>query len=273
MKSRFWFTKVVSVLAAVFLAVTSVSAADSRSPVLKRISDSQTLRVGMSGAQAPFNMTNRDGKIIGLDVDLAQLLSNSMGVELEIVPMSFAELLPALEDGYVDMVMSGVTATLKRNARVPFVGPYFISGTSILTKTAILQSIDTEEELNQGNWRIAVLKGSTSETFAENALNEPQLTATDTHAEAVQLLLDGKVDAVVADAPVCALSVLRNPDAGLVTLNQPLTVEHIGVALAPGDPLLINLVQNYMQILSGSGALEALQLKWFGSATWMAQMP
>jgi polar amino acid transport system substrate-binding protein len=273
MKSRFWLTKVVSILAAVFLAATSVSAADSSSPVLKRISKSQTLRVGMSGAQAPFNMTNRDGKIIGLDVDLAQVLSNSMGVELEIVPMSFAKLLPALEDGEVDIVMSGVTATLERNTRVPFVGPYFISGISILSKAAIIESIDTEEELNKGNWRIAVLKGSTSEIFAETVLNEPQLTATDTHAEAVQLLLDGKVDAVVADAPVCALSILRNPDAGLVTLKQPLTIEPIGVALAPGDPLLINLVQNYMQALAATGVLESLQAKWFGNAAWMAQMP
>jgi len=273
MKSRFWLTKVVSVLAAVLLATTSVSAASGSSPVLERISKSKTLRVGMSGAQAPFNMTNRDGKIIGLDVDLAQVLSSSMGVELEIVPMSFAKLLPALEDGEVDIVMSGVTATLERNTRVPFVGPYFISGISVLTKGSIIESIDTQEELVQGEWRIAVLKGSTSEVFAENVISKAQLTATDTHAEAVQLLLDGEIDAVVADAPVCALSVLRNPDSGLVTLEQPITIEPIGVALAPGDPLLINLVQNYMQALTATGMLEQMQAKWFGNATWMAQMP
>ncbi len=53
-----------------------------------------------------------DDRLLGLDVDLAQLLSNSMGVELEIVDMPFAKLLPALEDGDVDMVMSGVTAAV-----------------------------------------------------------------------------------------------------------------------------------------------------------------
>ena len=273
MKNRFWLGTVFAVLSTMLLATSSVYAADQSSPVLKNIAKTNTLRVGMSGAQAPFNMTNRDGKIIGMDVDLAQLLANSMGVDLKIVDMPFAKLLPALEDGDVDIVMSGVTATLERNTRVPFVGPYFISGISILTKAETIESIDSEEELNKGNWRIAALKGSTSETFAESVLKEPQMTATDTHAEAVQLLLDGKVDAVVADAPVCALSVLRNPDSGLVTLNQPLTLEPIGIALAPGDPLLVNLVQNYMQALSATGALEALQVKWFNNAAWMAQMP
>jgi ABC-type amino acid transport substrate-binding protein len=273
MKNHIWFARFVGVLFAGLLATSFVNAADNSSPVLKRIAKSQTLRVGMTGAQAPFNMKNRDGKMIGLDVDLARVLSNSMGVELEIVNMPFAKLLPALEDGEVDIVMSGVTATLERNTRVPFVGPYFISGISILTKAAIIESIDSEEELRKGQWRIAAMKGSTSETFAENVLNKPQMTATETHAEAVQLLLAGKVDAVIADAPLCALSILRNPDAGLVSLKQPLTLEPIGIALAPGDPLLVNLVQNYMQALRATGALEALQVKWFDNAAWMAQVP
>ena len=58
-----------------------------------------------------------------------------------------------------------------------------------------------------------------------------------------------------------------------VIMKQPLTLEPIGIALAPGDPLLINLVQNYMQALAATGALEALQAKWFNNAAWMAQMP
>jgi len=273
MKTRFWFTKMVAVMATLMLAVTADSAANNPSPILKRIGQTNILRVGMTGTQAPFNMTNRDGKLIGMDVDLSQLLANAMGVELEIVEMPFAKLLPALEDGDVDLVLSGVTATLQRNTRVAFVGPYFVSGTSILTKAATLESIDTPEELNRGERRIAVLKGSTSEEFAENVLNKPVITATDTHAEAVQLLRDDKVDAVVADGPTCALSILRNPDAGFVTLNKPLTIEPIGIAIAPGDPLLINLVQNYMQALAATGALDALQAKWFKNGAWMAQIP
>jgi len=273
MRRQFSFTRFFAAIIALFLVATVAPAAENNSPILNRIGKTQTIRVGMSGNQAPFNMTNRDGKIIGFDVDLATLLSNAMGVRLEIVPMPFVKLLPELEDANLDLVISGVTATLQRNTRVPFVGPYFVTGNSILTKTATIETIDTEEELRKGNWRIAVMKGSTSEDFAFNLLNKPQLTSTDTQAEAVQLLLDDKVDAVIADAPVCALAILRNPDAGLATLKQPLTIEPISIALAPGDALLINLVQNYMQALQATGALDALRTKWFKNAAWMAQMP
>jgi len=273
MNIRFWLTKTATVMVAALLVVTSVSAQDKNSPVLQRISKSQTLRVGMTGAQPPFNVKNRDGKLIGMEVDLAQLLANSMGVELKIVEMPFAKLLPALEDSEVDIVMSGMTATLQRNIRVAFVGPYHITGISILTKSSTLAAIEKAKDMNNEGLRIAALRGSTSEDFVEKVLDKPVLTTTADHAEAVQLLLDGKVDAVVADAPACALSILRYPDAGLVTLQNPLTIEPIGIAIAPGDALMINLMQNYMQAVGGTGALAALQKKWFESGAWLAQVP
>jgi polar amino acid transport system substrate-binding protein len=273
MKIRFGLTRVFAALMTVWLAATPVSAQDSDSPVLQRISKSQTLRVGMTGAQPPFNVKNRDGKIIGMEADLANLLAGAMGVKLEIIEMPFAKLLPALEDGELDIVMSGMTATLQRNTRVPFVGPYHVSGKSILTKSSTLAGIKNADEMNNERLNIAALRGSTSEDFVEAVLDQPNLTTTKDHAEAVQLLLDGKVDAVVADGPVCALSILKYPDAGFVTLRNPLTIEPIGIAIAPGDALMVNLVGNYLGALEGTGALEALTAKWFESGAWLAQVP
>jgi polar amino acid transport system substrate-binding protein len=273
MKIRFWLSKTAAIMVSVLLTVTSVSAQDNSSPVLQRITKSQTLRVGMTGSQPPFNMKNRDGKLIGMDVDLANLLANSMGVKLKIVEMPFAKLLPALEDSEIDIVMSGMTSTLQRNVRVPFVGPYHITGISILTKSSTLAAAQNATDINDAGLKVAALRGSSSEDFVENVLDKPQLTTTTDHAEAVQLLLDGKVDAVVADGPACALSILRYPDAGLVTLRKPLTIEPIGIAIAPGDAMMINLMQNYTQALRATGALEAVQKKWFESGAWLAQVP
>lgn len=260
-------------LLAMTVGMATAVAQNSNSPVLERVEKTRTLRVGMSGTQPPFNMKSKSGELIGMDVDIARLLANSMRVELEIVEKPFVDLLPALEDNEVDLVISGVTSTLKRNMRVPFVGPYFVSGISILTKSDVLANISSAQELNDEKLRIAALRGSTSEELVEAALNKPKFTAVKDTDKAVQMLLDGEVDAVVADAPICALSVLRYPDQGLVSLTKPLTIEPIGIAVAPGDPLLINLVQNYMQALEATGALEQLQNKWFKSGAWLIQLP
>lgn len=63
------------------------------------------------------------------------------------------------------------------------------------------------------------------------------------------------------------------PDQGFATLAAPLTIEPIGIALPPNDALLVNLVQNYLNALAGTGALEALSARWFEDASWLDQLP
>jgi len=56
-------------------------------------------------------------------------------------------------------------------------------------------------------------------------------------------------------------------------VSEPLTLEPIGIAVAPGDPLLVNLVSNYTEALAATGVMEALIRKWFENAAWLAQVP
>jgi polar amino acid transport system substrate-binding protein len=80
-------------------------------------------------------------------------------------------------------------------------------------------------------------------------------------------------DALVADFPICALSLRRYPNAGPATLREPLTIELIGIALAPGDSLLVNMVTNSFSALDGIGLLDALEKKWFKDGGWLIQLP
>ena len=77
----------------------------------------------------------------------------------------------------------------------------------------------------------------------------------------------------VADASIIMLSMMRWPDAGLIAANQPLTIEPIGIAVPAEDPLLLNLVQNYMRAMEASGVLQQLNKKWFQDASWLIQLP
>jgi polar amino acid transport system substrate-binding protein len=243
------------------------------SPVLAGIVERGTLRVGMSGDQPPFNVVNKRGELIGLEVDLARALANSIGVELELVQRPFGTLLGALGSGDVDMVMSGLTMTPERNMKVAFVGPYFVSGKAILTKNETLAASDEAGDINKGTVRLAALAGSTSERFVQEVTPEAQLTSVQSYDEAVQSVIDDDVDALVADFPICVISVFRNPDAGLISLSSPFNFEPIGVALPASDPLFTNLVQNYVNLLEGTGLLEELRARWFVDAAWLDELP
>ena len=104
-------------------------------PVIDRIQSKGELVVGTSGNQPPLNVTTKDGKIIGLEIDISTLMASAMGVKLTIVGMPFADLLPALKEGKIDLILSGMTITLKRNMDVVFVGPYYVTGKAFLTKS------------------------------------------------------------------------------------------------------------------------------------------
>jgi len=240
---------------------------------LQHILDSGELRVGLSGNQPPLNMADKNGEIIGLEVDLMKALAQSMGLTTRFVVKPFAELIPAIERGEVDVVISGMTITPERNARVAFVGPYFISGKSVLTKSAEIASADSATLLNNADQRYAVLAGSTSEAFVEQALPKAVSVPATDYDTAVQMVLDDEVDAMIADFPICQLSVMRHPEAGLSTLMTPFTIEPLGIALPADDPLLVNLIENYLNTLENTGLLVQFKAKWFSDGSWISELP
>jgi len=254
-------------------ALLPARAAAQDSPVLDRIVESSTLRVGMSGNQPPFNMKGRDGNLMGLEVDLANALAAAMKVDLQIVEKPFGDLIPALEKGEVDMVMSGMTITAMRSRSVSFVGPYVVSGKSILTKSSTLAAVQDTGDLNESDIRLVALQNSTSEDFVRRYLPEAQLTTVGSYDEAIEMLRQGTTGALVADMPICLITLLRYPTEGFATLTQPLTLEPIGVAVPANDPQLLNLVRNYVTALEGMGILEALRQEWLENGAWIAAMP
>ena len=196
-----------------------------------------------------------------------------MGLEARLVVTPFADLLPALEKGEVDLVISGMTITPERNARVAFAGPYFISGKSVLSKSKKIASVENASALDDPSHSYAALAGSTSEKFVKDVLPQAKLVTTSDYDSAVQMVIGDEVDALVADFPICKVSVLRHPEAGLSALMTPFTVEPLGIALPPGDPLFVNLVENYLTTLENTGMLTQFKAKWFSYGSWVSELP
>ncbi|UCD79730.1 MAG: transporter substrate-binding domain-containing protein [Desulfobacterales bacterium] len=273
---RFAKIFLASILAIVFLTgctqMQQGSSGTTISPVLDRIQQRGELIVGTMGNMPPLNMTSKDGEIFGLEPELAAMLAGAMGVKAKFVTKPFDELLPALQNGEVDMVMSGMTITPARNLKVAFVGPYFISGKAFLTKVKTIAYADEAKDANNPDTKIVTLRGSTSQAFAEEFLDKTTLFTTKTYDEAVDMVLQDKVHAMIADYPICVVSVFRYPEAGLLSVVTQLTYEPIGIAVPPNDPLLVNWLQNTLNNIEGSGMLDELKLKWFAEGDWLDKL-
>ncbi|MGZ6202764.1 MAG: transporter substrate-binding domain-containing protein [Thermodesulfobacteriota bacterium] len=245
----------------------------SLSPVLDRIVAKKELVVGTAASMPPLNMTTKDGQVIGMEADLARYFANGMGVKLSLKSMRFNDLLPALGKGQVDMVLSAMTITPQRNMRVAFAGSYFASGKSILTKKQNVESVDEIEKMNNPEKVLVALKGSTSQMFVEKMMPKAKLMLSDDYDQAVAAVKNDKAIAMVADYPICFVSIHRYPDVELATLTKPISYEPIGVALPASDPLLVNWVQNMLSFLEKTGELESLTQRWFKDTSWISQLP
>jgi polar amino acid transport system substrate-binding protein len=237
--------------------------------ILSGIIKKGEIRIGMTGKQPPFTMKSKSGELIGYEVDLAKALAKNMGVELKLVEMPFSDLMGALKAGKIDGIMSGMTITPERNLSALFAGPYLLSGKSILTKSSKVSEFAGANALNGKKFKIIGLKGSTSEQFLKNFMSKHEIILVNNYDEGVNMILNDKADAMVADKPICVLTVLKNQGKDLVTTEEPLTVEPIGMALPPNDPQFLNLVVNYLASLQLSGTLPQLEKQWFNDGAWM----
>ena len=265
--------RLAAIAALTAFTLLASSAATAQSPVLNRVIKSGTLRVGMSANQPPLNVKGKSGQMLGLEVDLAQGLGYALGLEVEIVQRPFGKLLPALKKGQVDMVISGVDITAERTKDFLFVGPYLLSGKSLVTTSKALAGAETVEDINQPDVTFVTLKNSTSAAFVKRNVPKAKLVGVDTYEEAIAKVIDGSASAMIADLPACVLAILRNPDAGLITLEEPLSVEPMGIAVSAKDGRFYNLIDNYIDAIEATGILSALRTKWFEDDSWLEELP
>jgi len=244
----------------------------SSSPVMDRIISRGELRVGISGDMPPMNLLTKEDKVIGMDVDVATMIAEAMGVKLNVQRIDFKGLLPALESGSIDMIVSNMTMTPDRNLKAAFVGPYFTSGKAFLTKRSSIAQAKGLPDLDSPQYTFVALKGSTSEAVINSGAPKAKLLTAGTQNEAIQMVVDGKADGMIADYPICVVAVYRNPAAGLVSVVAPITYEPIGIAVPKGDPHLLNWLGNFLHSLEKAGYMNDLKEKWFAQPTWLPQM-
>jgi len=239
--------------------LTSLNADTTLQKIVKR----GTLVLGTSGNMTPMTRSINKGKdAVGFDIDLAKTMADTMGVDLVIKVIPFDKLIPALQKGKVDIVISNMTITPERNTKVAFVGPYLKSGKCLITKKPDLANAK-KEELNNANNKMVVIKGSTSEKFVHIGMPNVKAVAVSTQEEAINLVRESKVSAMLTDLPICNAVITNNPKDNFVSVFSNLSYEPIGIAIAPQNTHLINWTQNFLTRADAIGFFKVLAHKWF----------
>jgi len=221
------------------------------------------LRVGIAPVQPPLAF-KKDGALGGVEVEFARRLEPALGVTVAFVEMAETDLLMALSDRRVDVVMSGLAITPERQQQVRFALPYLRVGEVLLLRKADARRLPTRAAIDRRNVRIGVLAGSASEGYVRSQLSRAQAKRFDTVDAAVQALQEGGIDVFVAKAPVIwGLSAPRHdPEHRLVARYRPLTEEYLAWAVRPADTELLGKLNGVLIGWEADGTLRDVLDDW-----------
>ena len=225
----------------------------------------ETLRVGTALPDPPFNSMSDDG---GLDVDLMHALAEHLGATVEFVAYDGADfdgIFDGLGSDY-DCIAAGTTVTPEREKKATFLPPYVITGQSLAVDTRRLPRVHSVGDL--AGLTIGVQQGNTSQPIAERLVAEDKAAAVRVYDygsihTALSDLTTGGCDAVMKLAPV--LTELVRPIPGVEVVQRGISIEHIAIAVAPGDQALLGRLTVAQAELEADGTLQRIRRKWLGN--------
>ena len=214
-----------------------------------------TLRVGMNLGYPPFEMQDKSGQPDGVSVRLAEALASRLGRPLQIVPMEFAGLIPALKHGNIDLVISSMTATEERGKSIAFSEPYAFTGLALLVrKDADVRSID---DLKAPGRTLAVKAGTTGETWAIDHLPAARRVVFEDATACVLEVAQGRADAFIYDQLSIYKYAAQNPDTTRALL-EPFVQEAWAIGVARENGELLEKVNAFLRDFRQEKGLDAL---------------
>ncbi len=225
------------------------------------------LMVGMDVSDIryqPFEMKNKNGEIAGFDVDLAQMMADELGVNLEIVPTNWDGIIPALIDKKFDLIISAMAVSTERNKAVNFSTPYYLSGKCILINSRDIFRINEYRDLNDTD--TVVVTTFSDDMVLNRYFPDADIVRFKNDEEAVREVIERRADAFIADKARISIFAAKYPGT-TVALSEPFTYEPIAVGMRKGDVDLLNWVNNCIDIMRGDGRLAELEKKWMEQYT------
>ena len=255
-KSLLFFTA----LAAAAAIMTGCSGKESSSEAGGDSQEQEVLTVAMELAYPPFETKDEQGNPSGVSVDFMKDFGEYIGKEIRIENISFDGLIPSLQTGKADMVMSSMTITEERKETVDFSEPYANALLAVLTnKDSQITSVD---DLNQEGKKVAVKTGSTGYLYAQEHLKNAEIIALQDESACVMEVSQGKADGFIYDQ----LTIYRNWQNNLDTTNAVFIpfqdVEPWGIAVKKGNTELLDQLNEFIETYREDGGFEELTEKY-----------
>jgi polar amino acid transport system substrate-binding protein len=259
----------VGVTAAIGLSLIRLATASA--DTLEEVKQRGTLIIGTEAAYVPYEFV-KDGKIIGYDPDIIEIMVKNLGVKADIIDTAWAGIIPALYANKFDCIISAMTITKERAEKVLFSMPY-ADATNVILLRADEDHIKTADDLSGkiigvqlGSAAAGIIKVFEAKLKEAGKPGYTEVKQYEHYPEAYQDLINKRVDAVVNSKST--MMVVMHDAPGRFKMIPGITdiTAYFGMAFRKEDGSLRDFVNGQLAQLKKDGALAKLQEKWFGGA-------
>ena len=219
------------------------------------------LVVGVSPDYKPL-VFKRNGKLAGIEPDNAREVASIMGRSVRFVELGFDELLPALQDGKVDVVMSGISVTEERKQKVDFSRPFMSVGQMAIIRSADISKFSFPRAIFRPGLKVGVEPGTTGAQYVSEAMPLVTTLYFDGSPAAFAALRAKKIDVYIHDAPTSWGLADTGGDSDLFSLYRLLTHEELAWGVRRGNSSLLAELNAAHDSLASAGKLQAIQNFW-----------
>lgn len=242
-------------LVILILALAAPAVADE--DTLARIKHDGVMHISNSGVYPPFE-SMENGKLVGFDIDLSNLIAADLGVKADIQVVDFKGLIPALKSGKTDMLITALTYTEERARQVAFSKPYYPTAMAITVRKS--EAGIASKDALRGK-KLGAEMGSTGDKEAR-AVPDADTKTYDTLMLAMKDLEIGRLDAVISTLPPAQYLIHRNFQDLKVSYRY--NEGYVAIAMRPEDRRLLAAIDQALDHLKSSGKMRELEIKWFG---------
>ncbi len=217
------------------------------------------LKIGMELSYPPFEMMAPDGHPSGISVDLARALGKFLEREVLIDNIAFIGLIPSLNNGKIDLIISSMTVTDQRKRIIDFSIPYATTGLCLLISAK--SDLTSLESANQPGRIIVVKSGTSGEVYAVAHLKKASTLILDKEAMCVLEVIQGKADAFIYDQLSVYTNWQKNPQTTRALLT-PFQIEHWAIGVRKGNTPLVKQVNEFISKFREEGGFDQLTDKY-----------
>ncbi|NOH64843.1 transporter substrate-binding domain-containing protein [Vibrio sp. RE88] len=262
------FKQAITALLGLAVALPTLA---SETPNLDKINERGTLRVGMS-TFVPWAMRDKQGDLIGFEIDVAERLAADSGWKVEFVPTAWDGIIPALLAKKFDVIIGGMSVTPERSKSVLFTTPYSHSGVQVAANKELASGFSEMSDFNSRRIKIAARRGAFTVQVAREAFPKAKILQFDDDAQAFQEVLNGNAHAVIASSPKPEHEAVKNADKLFIPFNERLSKGNEAFAVRLGESDKQAFFDQWIQARTEDGWLEQRYEYWFATLDWQQQV-